>query len=214
MLGRDASLISQFFTKGKGAAFVQALRQVARAVRGGERDTEALRGIAQENVTPRLTKTGRRARVRAKDIIGEAGGSMTGRAGAQAIRSGAPHLAQVVHAAAEADGRIAITVRMRKEHFKLPAGSERDSAGLRRGVVPRSDGTEERTYGSSATGGFSAREWSARVAAAHGDVVHAVLVWLQETGRAEEDAEIVYLEIRTWIPRTRTWTSEVVINNG
>lgn len=97
MLGRDASLVSQFFTKGKGKAFVGALRQVVRAVRGGERDTEALAAVAQENVERRRTKTGQKARVRGKDTVGEAGGSMAGRAGKQAIRSGASHLAPVVH---------------------------------------------------------------------------------------------------------------------
>ncbi|MFJ9692664.1 helix-turn-helix domain containing protein [Kitasatospora sp. NPDC101183] len=200
MLGRDASLVSQFFTKGKGAAFVGALRQVVRAVRGGERDTEALSGIAEANTTRRRTKTGQKARVRGKDVIGTPGGSMAGRAGKQAIRSGAAHLAGVIHAAAQADGRVALTVRMQSRYFTLSAGSRQDSPGIRRGVVPRADGTEERTYGSAATGGFSAAEWSRRVADSHGDVVHAVWTWLVETGRAIEHAEIVYLEIRTWTP--------------
>ncbi|MET8703814.1 helix-turn-helix domain containing protein [Kitasatospora sp. NPDC004723] len=211
MLGRDASLVSQFFTKGKGAAFVGALRQVVRAVRGGERDTEALGAVAQENVERRRTRTGQKARVRGKDVIGTPGGSMAGRAGKQAIRSGAAHLANVIHAAAAADGRVALTVRMRSRYFTLSAGSRQDSPGIRRGVVPRADGTEERTYGSSATGGFPAAEWSRRVAASHGDVVHAVLTWLVETGRATEDAEIVYLEIRTWTP-TGHQSTQVLIN--
>ncbi|WP_030398512.1 MULTISPECIES: hypothetical protein [Kitasatospora] len=200
MLGRDASLVSQFFTKGKGASMVGALRQLVRAVRGGERDEETLSGIAGANTTRRRTRTGHKARVRGKDVIGTPGGSMAGRAGRQAIRSGAAHLAAVIHAAAQADGRVALTVRMRARYFTLAAGSRQDSPGIRRGVVPRADGTEERTYGSSATGGFPATEWSRRVADAHGDVVHAVLTWLVESGRAVEDAEIVYLEIRTWTP--------------
>ncbi|MGV9267410.1 helix-turn-helix domain containing protein [Kitasatospora sp. NPDC003701] len=200
MLGRDASLVSQFFTKGKGASMVAALRQVVRAVRGGERDPEALSAVARENVQRRRTRTGQKARVRGKDVIGTPGGSMAGRAGRQAIRSGAAHLAGVIHAAAQADGRVALTVRMLSRYFTLPAGSREDSPGVRRGVVPRADGTQERSYGSSATGGFLAAEWSRRVAASHGDVVHAVKTWLVETGRATEDAEIVYLEIRTWTP--------------
>ncbi|MFF7459701.1 helix-turn-helix domain containing protein [Kitasatospora sp. NPDC008115] len=200
MLGRDASLVSQFFTKGKGASMVNALRQVVRAVRSGERDPEALGAVAQENVQRRRTRTGQKARVRGKDVIGTPGGSMAGRAGRQAIKSGAAHLAGVIHAAAAADGRVALTVRMQSRYFTLSAGSRQDSPGLRRGVVPRADGTQERTYGSAATGGFPAAEWSQRVAASHGDVVHAVLTWLVETGRATEDAEIVYLEIRTWTP--------------
>lgn len=210
MLGRDASLVSQFFTKGKGKAFVGALRQVVRAVRGGERDTEALGAVAQENVQRRRTKTGQKARVRGKDVIGTPGGSMAGRAGKQAIKTGAAHLAPVIHAAAAADGRVALTVRMLSRYFTLPAGSRQDSPGIRRGVVPRADGTEERTYGSAATGGFSAAEWSRRVATSHGDVVHAVKTWLVETGRATDDAEIVYLEIRTWTP-TGHQTTEVLI---
>ncbi|MER7766724.1 helix-turn-helix domain containing protein [Kitasatospora sp. NPDC096140] len=200
MLGRDASLVSQFFTKGKGAAFVDALRQVVRAVRGGERDTDALTGIAQENVERRRTRTGQRARVRGKDVVGEEGGSMAGRAGRQAIRSGASHLAPIVHATGRAGGRLAFTVRMRADQFTMSAGSTEDSAGLRRGFVPRADGTEERTYGSASTGGFDAAEWSRRVAAHHGDVTEAMRAWLVETGRAVEDAEIGYLEVRAWVP--------------
>ncbi|MFI9329296.1 helix-turn-helix domain containing protein [Kitasatospora sp. NPDC052868] len=200
MLGRDASLVSQFFTKGKGASMVDALRQLVRAVRGGERDTEALAGIAEANTSRRRTRTGQKARVRGKDVIGTPGGSMAGRAGKQAIRTGAAHLAAVIHAAAAAEGRVALTVRMRGRYFTLSAGSKADSGGIRRGVVPRADGTEERTYGSSATGGFPAAEWSRRVADAHGDVVEAVRTWLVETGRAVPEAEIVYLEIRTWTP--------------
>nr|BFD96106.1 hypothetical protein KitaXyl93_74660 [Kitasatospora sp. Xyl93] len=210
ILGRDASLVSQFFTKGKGAAFVTALRQVVRAVRGGERDTEVLGVVARENVERRRTKAGQKARVRGKDVIGAPGGSMAGRAGKQAIKSGAGHLAGVIHAAAAADGRVALTVRMLSRHFTLAAGSKEDSPGVRRGVVPRADGTEERVYGSAATGGFPAAEWSRRVADSHGDVVHAVRAWLVGTGRATEDAEIVYLEVRTWTP-TGHQSSDVLI---
>ncbi|CAN3977385.1 helix-turn-helix domain containing protein [Kitasatospora purpeofusca] len=156
MLGRDTSLVSQFFTKGKGTSMVNALRQLVRAVRGGERDEDALAGIAEANTTRRRTRTGQKARVRGKDVIGTPGGSMAGRAGKQAIRTGAAHLAGVIHAAARADGRVALTVRMRSRCFTLAAGSRQDSPGIRRGVVPRADGTEERTYGSAATGGFPA----------------------------------------------------------
>ncbi|MEV6212557.1 helix-turn-helix domain containing protein [Kitasatospora sp. NPDC051914] len=200
MLGRDASLVSQFFTKGKGAAFVGALRQMVRAVRGGERDTEALSGIAEANTTRRRTKTGQKARVRGKDTVGAPGESMAGRAGKQAIRSGASHLAPVVHATGQAGGRLAFTVRMRADQYVYSAGSEKDSGGIRRGFVPRADGTEERTYGSSSTGGFDAAEWSQRVADHHGDVTEAMKEWLVETGRAVQDADIQYLEVRGWIP--------------
>ncbi|MFG3229745.1 helix-turn-helix domain containing protein [Kitasatospora sp. NPDC048194] len=200
ILGRDASLVSQFFTKGKGAAFVAALRQVVRAVRGGERDVEALGAVAQENVERRRTRTGQKARVRGKDVVGEAGGSMAGRAGKQAIRSGASHLAPVVHETGQAGGRLAFTVRMKADQYTMSAGSTEDSPGLRRGFVPRADGTEERTYGSASTGGFDAAEWSQRVADHHGDVTEAMKAWLVETGRAVEDADIAYLEVRAWVP--------------
>ncbi|GAA4980395.1 helix-turn-helix domain containing protein [Kitasatospora paranensis] len=200
MLGRDASLVSQFFTKGKGASMVGALRQLVRAVRGGERDEEALSAVAEANTKRRTTKTGQRARVRGKDTVGEAGGSMAGRAGRQAIKSGASHLAPVVHETGQAGGRLAFTVRMKADQYVYSAGSEKDSGGIRRGFVPRADGTEERTYGSASTGGFDAGEWSQRVADHHGDVTEAMREWLVETGRAVADADIAYLEVRGWIP--------------
>ncbi|MEV7603711.1 helix-turn-helix domain containing protein [Kitasatospora sp. NPDC089797] len=199
-LGRDASLVSQFFTKGKGASMVGALRQLVRAVLGGERDAEVLAGIAEANTDRRRTKSGQKARVRGKDTVGEAGGSMAGRAGRQAIRSGASHLAPVVHETGQAGGRLAFTVRMKADQYVHSAGSEQDSGGIRRGFIPRADGTEERTYGSASTGGFDAAEWSRRVADHHGDVTEAMREWLVETGRAVQDADIAYLEVRGWIP--------------
>ena len=200
MLGRDASLVSQFFTKGKGASMVGALRQMVRAVRGGERDEEALSAVAGANTKRRTTKGGQKARVRGKNTVGEAGGSMAGRAGKQAIKSGASHLAPVVHETGQVGGKLAFTVRMKANQYTYSAGSEKDSSGLRRGFIPRADGTEERTYGSSSTGGFDAAEWSQRVADHHGDVTEAMREWLVETGRAVEDADIAYLEVRGWIP--------------
>ncbi len=145
MLGRDASLVSQFFTKGKGASMVGALRQLVRAVRGGQRDEEALSAVAGANTKRRTTKGGQKARVRGKDTIGTPGGSMAGRAGKQAIKSGAAHLAPVVHETGQAGGRLAFTVRMKADQYVYSAGSEKDSGGVRRGFIPRSDGTEERT---------------------------------------------------------------------
>ena len=200
MLGRDASLVSQFFSKGKGASMVGALRQLVRAVRGGERDTEALSAVAEANTKRRTTKGGQKARVRGKDTVGTPGGSMASRAGKQAIRSGAAHLAPVVHETGQAGGRLAFTVRMKADQYVYSAGSEKDSGGQRRGFIPRSDGTEERTYGSASNGGFDAAEWSQRVADHHGDVTEAMKEWLVETGRAIQDADITYLEVRGWVP--------------
>ncbi len=138
--------------------------------------------------------------MRGKDTIGEAGGSMAGRAGRQAIRSGAAHLAPVVHETGAAHGRLAFTVRMKADQYVYSAGSEKDSGGQRRGFIPRSDGTEERTYGSSSSGGFDAADWSQRVAQHHGDVTEAMKEWLVQTGRAVDDADIEYLEVRGWVP--------------
>ncbi|MFJ9457729.1 hypothetical protein ACIRST_21925 [Kitasatospora sp. NPDC101447] len=138
--------------------------------------------------------------MRGKDVVGEEGGSMAGRAGRQAIKSGASHLAPVVRSTGQAGGRLAFTVRMRADQYVYSAGSMQDSGGLRRGFVPRADGTEERTYGSASTGGFDAAEWSLRVAEHHGDVTEAMRAWLVESGRAVEDADIQYLEVRAWIP--------------
>ncbi|WP_331727219.1 helix-turn-helix domain containing protein (plasmid) [Kitasatospora sp. NBC_00374] len=203
MIGRDASTISQIFTKGggKGKAYIGALQQVLRAVRGGERDLDALAAIAQQNITDRRTRSGQKARVRGKNIVGELGKSSTGTAGRQAILSGASHLAEVIHETAKVNGRVAVTVRMKSDQFIHAAGSRKDSPGLRRGVVPRADGTEERSYGSTVTGGFDAREWSRRVADQRGDVTAAVLAWLVETGRARPGAEILWLQVRGWVPR-------------
>lgn len=125
---------------------------------------------------------------------------MAGRAGKQAINSGASHLAPVVRATGQAGGRLAFTVRMKADQYVHSAGSEQDSGGIRCGFAPRADGTEERTYGFASTGGFDAAEWSQRVAAHHGDVTEAMRAWLVETGRAVEDADIAYLEVRGWIP--------------
>ncbi|ANZ13433.1 helix-turn-helix domain containing protein [Streptomyces noursei] len=201
LLDRDASLVSQFFTKGKGAAFIPALQHVVRAVGAGERDRDALRRVAQEHVTRRLTSTGARARVRGKDIVGTVGRSAAGRAGQQAIAHGAAHLAKVVHAAGRAGGRLAFTIRMEGDQYVYHPGSEDDSPGLKRGVVPRTDGTQERSYGSAKTGGFDAAEWSRRVADHYGDVTAAVQAWLVETGRAVPQARLQFLEVRTWLPR-------------
>ncbi|WP_457033231.1 hypothetical protein [Kitasatospora sp. P5_F3] len=43
-------------------------------------------------------------------------------------------------------------------------------------------------------------ERSRRVAEHHGDVTEAMQAWLVETGRAVEDADIAYLEVRGWVP--------------
>ncbi|MFH8387560.1 hypothetical protein ACH4E7_42855 [Kitasatospora sp. NPDC018058] len=106
----------------------------------------------------------------------------------------------MVHETGQAGGRLAFTVRMKANQYVYSAGSEQDSGGIRRGFVPRADGTEERTHGSASTGGFDAAEWSQRVADHHGDVTEAMRAWLVETGRAVEDADIAYLEVRGWIP--------------
>ncbi|MFJ9461640.1 ATP-binding protein [Kitasatospora sp. NPDC101447] len=50
--------------------------------------------------------------------------------------------APVVHETGQAGGRLAFTVKA--DQYVYSAGSEKDSGGIRRGFIPRSDGTEER----------------------------------------------------------------------
>ncbi|HKR49807.1 MAG TPA: hypothetical protein VJT72_09555, partial [Pseudonocardiaceae bacterium] len=125
----------------------------------------------------------------------------TGRAGAQAIASGSARLRPLIAEAARQGLRLAFTVRMPKTSYILASGSRTDSPGIRRDVIQRADHTEERSYGSAATGGFDAADFARRVDAAGGDVTAAVHQWLVETGRIHEGAHINHLEIRTWRPR-------------
>jgi hypothetical protein len=97
--------------------------------------------------------------------------------------------------------RLAFTVRLAKTAYVHPSGSSTDSPGIRRDVIQRADHTEERSYGSSQTGGFDAADFARRVNATGGDVTAAVHQWLVETGRIHPDAHILHLEIRTWRPR-------------
>ncbi|MFD5066203.1 hypothetical protein ACFWNO_49135, partial [Streptomyces sp. NPDC058394] len=100
----------------------------------------------------------------------------------------------------------AFTVRARKGSFKHDAGRRADSPGVRRNVVQRRDGTEERAYadnrGGPGTGeeGFDGAEFKALVDAAGGDVAAAVQKWLVDTDKIEPGTPIVGLEIRAWKP--------------
>lgn len=198
ILRRDPSLVSQFATRNKGAAFVAALTQVERAVAGGVTDLEELAAIAAPHVTRRTTTSGTRARVRGKAVLITPAGTGTGRAGAQAIASGSARLRPLIAEAARQGLRLAFTVRLARSGYIHPSGSRTDSPGIRRAVIQRADHTEERSYGSAHTGGFAAAEFAARVDAAGGDVTAAVHVFLVETGRIHSDARITHLEIRTW----------------
>ncbi|MDJ0347436.1 hypothetical protein QMK19_35560 [Streptomyces sp. H10-C2] len=212
IIGRNSSLVSQFFTKDKGAAFVTALRDVVQEVQaGGATAIADLQRIAAPNVKRRLLKAKpgeakpHKARVRTKDIVGTPGKSAMARAARQHIASGASRLRPVVANTAASGGKIAFTVRAKKGAFTHSAGSRIDSPGLRRGVVQRTDGTEERAYGASpgagqGSGGFDAAEWKAKVDAAGGDVAAAVRGWLVETGRLQPDAKLTHLEVRGWKP--------------
>jgi hypothetical protein len=203
ILGRNPSLVSQFFTRGKGAAFTDALRATVRAVQGGIRDVDDLRGVAAGYVRTRQTKTGARARVRTKERVETPGGSAMARAGRQHIASGASRLRPVVEHTAAVGGRLAFTVRARKNAFTYSAGRMADSPGLKRNVVQRRDGTEERSYGAAQApgvkGGLDAAEFQQRVQAAGGDVAVAVRDWLVETGRLAEGAQLSHLEVRGWV---------------
>ena len=202
IINRDASLVSQFYTKNKGAAFVPALRQVLAAVQtGGITDLPDLASIASRHITRRTTTSGATARVRGKAVLITPTGSGTGRVGAQAIASGSSRLRPLIAEAARHGLRLAFTVRLARTGYVHPSGSRTDSPGIRRDVIQRADHTEERSYGSSQTGGHDAASFAQRVDAAGGDVTAAVHQWLVETGRIRPDAHIIHLEIRTWRPR-------------
>ncbi|MFD7817646.1 helix-turn-helix domain containing protein [Streptomyces sp. NPDC059785] len=202
ILNRDPSLVSQFYTKNKGAAFVPALRHVLTAVEtGGITDLPELTALAARHTTRRTTASGTRARVRSKAVLITPTGTGTGRVAAQAIASGSARLRPLVAEAARQRLRLAFTVRLARTGYLHPSGSRTDSPGIRRDVVQRADHTEERSYGSAQTGGHDAAGFARRVDAAGGDVTAAVHQWLVETGRIRPDAHIIHLEIRTWRPR-------------
>ncbi|MFG1663801.1 helix-turn-helix domain containing protein [Streptomyces sp. Y7] len=202
IIARDPSLVSQFYTKNKGAAFVPALRQVLAAVEtAGITELPELAAIAARHTQRRTTASGARARVRSKAVLITPTGSGTGRVGVQAIASGSARLRPLIAEAARLGLRLAFTVRLAKTGYVHPSGSRVDSPGIRREVIQRADHTEERSYGSAQTGGFDAADFARRVDAAGGDVTTAVHQWLVETGRIRPDAHIIHLEVRTWRPR-------------
>lgn len=202
IINRDPSLVSQFYTKNKGAAFVNALRDVLTAVEaGGITDLPELTTIAARHITRRTTSSGARARVRTKAVLITPTGPGTGRVGAQAIASGSARLRPLIAEAARQSLRLAFTVRLAKTGYLYPSGSRTDSPGIRRDVIQRADHTEERSYGSAQTGGHDATDFARRVDAVGGDVTAAVHQWLVETGRIRPDAHIIHLEVRTWRPR-------------
>ncbi|MET7829266.1 helix-turn-helix domain containing protein [Streptomyces sp. NPDC005386] len=202
IINRDPSLVSQFYTKNKGAAFVPALQQVLAAVQtGGITELPELASLAARHTTRRTTARGTRARVRSKAVLITPTGSGTGRVGAQAIASGSSRLRPLIAEAARQGLRLAFTVRLAKTGYLHPSGSRTDSPGIRRDVIQRADHTEERAYGSAQTGGHDAADFARRVDAAGGDVTAAVHQWLVESGRIHPDAHILHLEVRTWRPR-------------
>ncbi|MGA6160854.1 hypothetical protein ACPEIC_47015 [Stenotrophomonas sp. NPDC087984] len=202
IIGRDPSLVSQFYTRHKGAAFVPALQHILQAVQtAGITDIDELAALAAPRITRRTTTAGTRARVRTKAVLITPTGTGTGRVAAAAIASGSTRLRPLIAEAARHGLRLAFTVRMPKTGYVHPSGSRTDSPGIRRAVIQRADHTEERSYGAATTGGFDAADFARRVDAAAGDVTAAVHQWLVETGRIHEDAHITHLEIRTWRSR-------------
>ncbi|MEV3952432.1 helix-turn-helix domain containing protein [Streptomyces halstedii] len=202
IINRDPSLVSQFYTKNKGAAFVPALTQVLAAVQSaGITDTTELAAIAAGHITRRTTAAGAKARVRTKALLITPTGTGTGRAGAQAIASGSARLRPLIAEAARQGLRLAFTVRLARSGYVHASGSRTDSPGIRRDVIQRTDHTEERSYGSAATGGFDAADFARRVDQSAGDVTAAIHQWLVDTGRIHPGAHITHLEIRTWRPR-------------
>ncbi|WP_031101142.1 hypothetical protein, partial [Streptomyces sp. NRRL S-15] len=181
IINRDPSLVSQFYTKNKGAAFVPALTQVLAAIQSaGITDTTELAAIAAGHITRRTTAAGTKARVRTRALLITPTGTGSGRVAAQAIASGSARLRPLIAEAAHQGLRLAFTVRLARTGYVHASGSRTDSPGIRRDVVQRTDHTEERSYGSAATGGFDA---------------------LVDTGRIHPGAHITHLEIRTWRPR-------------
>jgi hypothetical protein len=204
IIGRNPSLVSQFFTKGKGASYVEGLRAAVQEQQVGAATTvDELTTVAQPHIGRRQTRGGKKARVRGKDIVATPGNSSMARAGRQHISSGASRLRPVVeNTAAAPGGRIAFTIRARKSDYLIDSGRRGDSPGVKRGVVQRRDGTEERSYGAAnapmGTSGFDAQEWKSKVDAAGGDVAKAVRDWMVSTGRLKEDAKITNIEVRGW----------------
>ncbi|THA28239.1 hypothetical protein E4198_00035 [Streptomyces sp. RKND-216] len=207
IIGRNPSLVSQFFTKGKGASYVEGLRAAVQEMQvGAATGVDELKSVAQPHIGRRLAKGGNVARVRGKDVIATPGKSRAARAAKQHIASGASRLRPVVEGTAADGGKLAFTVRAKKGAFLIGSGRRNDSPGIRRGVVQRRDGTEERSYGASAgpgfpeDAGFDAVEWQNRVEAAGGDVAQAVRDWMVTTGRLAPDAQLTHLEVRGWKP--------------
>lgn len=206
ILGRNSATISHFYSRGphSGDSYVPALISVVQEVQaGGPRDIESLKRGVSGLVTRRRTKAGRLARVRGKDSAEhkehDQWRSGVARAGKQHISSGASRLRPVVESAAGADGRIAFTIRASKGRFLIDSGDDGDSPRVRKHVVQRPDGTEERSYGDGGSG-LNAREWQQRVAHSGGDVSAAINEWMVETGRLAEGASVTHLEVRGWKP--------------
>ncbi|MBB4789389.1 helix-turn-helix domain containing protein, partial [Streptomyces nodosus] len=175
IINRDPSLVSQFYTQNKGAAFITALRHVLTAIEaGGITDLPELATIAARHTTRRTTTSGTPARVRRKAVLITPTGTGAGRVAAQAIASGSTRLRPLIAEAARQGLRLAFTVRLAKTAYLHPSGSRTDSPGIRRNVIQRADHTEERSYGSATTGGYDAADFARRVDAAGGDVTAAV----------------------------------------
>ncbi|MET9567479.1 helix-turn-helix domain containing protein, partial [Streptomyces tauricus] len=108
IINRDPSLVSQFYTKNKGAAFVPALQQVLIAIQaGGITDLPELTTLAARHITRRTTTSGTRARVRTKALLITPTGTGTGRVAAQAIASGSARLRPLIAEAARQNLRLA-----------------------------------------------------------------------------------------------------------
>ena len=133
IINRDPSLVSQFYTRGKGAAFVTALREVLTAIEtAGITELPELAAIAARHIQRRTTASGSRARVRGKAVLITPSGSGTGRAGAQAIASGSARLRPLIAEAARRGLRLAFTVRLAKTGYLLRLRPPRQRRSRRR----------------------------------------------------------------------------------
>lgn len=193
ILNRNASLVSQFFTKGKGGSMTTALRTVRDAIRGGERDKDTLQALAAQHMTRRTNAQGRLARTRGRDALLTPGGSGLARAARTHLASGGSRLAPIVEHSAARGGRFALTTRARPSAYPAPDDDEYPHYE----AVKHTDGTEERRYGNQGRG-YSTADLQEHVDAHGGDVHHGVTSWMTATGQLKEGATLTHLEIRTW----------------
>jgi hypothetical protein len=178
-LGRDSGLITQVERGTKGASYVPALTALRDRLAGRRELSPTERLDVQKMVPQRRTKAGAAARVRQKASVVK-GRNQMGRAGRQAVRSGAIVPGKVVEGAA-ADkggrGRIWLTVDVSNVDFpELDEGSPVTKAAARNAKLHGP--TTRHTYGGR--NGMPAAMWAGRMQAAGGNMAVAVERWIND----------------------------------